>query len=68
MSRLPQACASAEAVVVHRREGLAGDNAEMQPFFPLLQNSVTDRRRWRSHADRHDAVVFWTRQTTCGRT
>jgi hypothetical protein len=40
----------------------------MQPFFALLQNSVTDRRRWRSHADGHEAVVFSTRQTTCGRT
>ena len=45
------------------RVASAGDNAAMESFHALLQKNVLDRRRWRTRAELHDAVVFWIEHT-----
>jgi hypothetical protein len=41
------------------RVAAAGDNAAMESFDALLQKNVLDRRRWRTRAELHYAIVFW---------
>ncbi len=45
------------------RVASAGDNAAMESWHALLQKNVLDRRRWRTRAQLHDAVVFWIEHT-----
>ena len=45
------------------RVASAGDNAAMESWHALLQKNVLDRRRWRTRAELHAAIVFWTEHT-----
>lgn len=37
--------------------GAAGDNAEMESFFALLQRNVLDRKRWRTREELRIAII-----------
>jgi len=41
------------------RVGAAGDNADMETFFSLLQNNCLDRQIWATHENMHIAIVTW---------
>lgn len=45
------------------RVASAGDNAAMESFWSLLQRNVLDRRRWRTRAELHNAIVYWIEHT-----
>ncbi len=45
------------------RVASAGDNAAVESFWALVQKNVLDRRRWRTHDERHNAVGFWIEHT-----
>ena len=45
------------------RVATAGDNAAIQSWHALPQNTVLDRRRWRTRDELHQAIVFWTEHT-----
>jgi transposase InsO family protein len=45
------------------RVAAAGDNAAMESFYALLQKNVLDRRRWRTRAELHNAIVYWIEHT-----
>lgn len=43
--------------------GAAGDNADMESFFALLQKNVLDRRRWQTRDELRTAIVIWIERT-----
>jgi hypothetical protein len=43
--------------------GSAGDNADMESFFALLQRNVLDRRRWTTRDELRIAIVTWIERT-----
>ena len=45
------------------RVGAAGDNAAMESFFSLLQNTVLDRKPWATRQELHIAIVTWIERT-----
>ena len=45
------------------RAGAAGDNAEMESFFALLQKNDLDRQRWRTREQLKLAIITWIEQT-----
>jgi hypothetical protein len=45
------------------RVAAAGDNAAMESFFALLQNTVLDRRRWRTRSELTYEVIVWIEHT-----
>jgi len=45
------------------RVASAGDNAAMENFFSLLQNTVLNRRRWAAREQLRLAIITWIEQT-----
>lgn len=45
------------------RVGAAGDNADMESFFSLLQKNVLDRQVWATREDLRIAIVTWIERT-----
>lgn len=45
------------------RVGAAGDNAVMESFFGLLQNTVPGRRTWTTRQQPRTAIVTWVERT-----
>ena len=45
------------------RVGAAGDNADMESFFALLQKNVLDRRTWATREELRIAIVTWIERT-----
>ncbi|MFI6244474.1 IS3 family transposase [Micromonospora sp. NPDC050795] len=45
------------------RVGAVGDNAAMESFFGLLQNTVLDRRTWTTRQQLRTAIMTWIERT-----
>ena len=50
------------------RVGAWGDNAAMESYFALLQDSVLDWQHWRTRDDLSLAIVTWIERTYHRRT
>lgn len=61
--KLQRALARHRMVGSMGRVGAAGDNAAMESFFGLLQNSVLNRRSWTTREQLRIAIVTWIERT-----